>query len=1073
MVKVDYLMHSAVVRHPSDKKHLNHSHNRYQICSGTIDNLITANLNGHQVIPGEFVWTRTEDNRNILRAQDCWRSGNVFIIEFDKGVKYKTLQEVYDNDEFIRNNAYAITTSVRSGYDDPNDETCNGELRYRVWFAMRYVGGTGKNEYDDIRYRRSQWEFVKDQLLSHFQGKCDPQGSELILGAYGIKGAQSLFINNPISDNFNTYLRSNFSKWQDEQLKRVTDPAKVEAIHTMPSHIRKAIPTMRFRENGWSTGYMKCIFNDHEDDDNNPKMGIAKNENGYTVHCFKCGEKRTFKKSLSRRDKIYKIRQGVMRHLSISRPKQKLIVSKPEMIYSSLDDNRLRIREFINSDNKVLGISTETGAGKTQIAIDHAMDMPVCLTVPTMKLAKDIESKRLAEHDYHIWKSRDYLYEDDEADMEIDVNKLPYGNFFEQTDKVCISPNQCRDYGNKGGNVVRTICLNCPVYEDCREAGYISQHRHFKDRQLQIICMPRIFTDPHSAGFAKNVIGSTKRVGIIDEAKAHAFYNNESISRMMIEKLSEIWKGKDLGNLCGRLLENWDKPSIWHNIINCSEDEYKNIVHELGSVRCFIKGVKETFDTDTRFGYFATLELKGIFPDCISKPAVAFLVDDEDAFDDLIEQGEPVLFVANVAVKGVSAELRLTLDQLVKCNILSLDKIYELPKVEGSVNWYTEMHRSVEHYGKILELESHSEQFIQYHTPPVVHEKLEKLIAMSATLDQTHFNKVFSGYSKQYLKTHHTPFHKDAELVQVRTGTYPVGHWAADGQLTQAALSKLQIIEDKMESDPDEKYAIISSQEVIKLRKDVWDDMEAYIVYTHFGATEGLDELFKDVTTVIILGSFQLPPQTIKDTTQVLFGDETKPLNFKRNEGANGVNTYVDHRVQSVHTQAVLGELIQCIGRGRLNLYGKRVIIISCYYIPNFSERAYLADMADIEVAERFGTLVDVIKSRQAEENNQTDAEKRALQLLRQDISVRRISEVTKLSNYKIGKLRKEYDIQPNREDYYKIYDFIRLRGKAKLGDILKACGFSRSRTTYLLKKMVKFKHILKSGHGTYQFRER
>ena len=1069
MIKCDYLRNYEVLKDPSEKDEVGHSHYNFKTIQGTLYEMIMDNVAGHQIIPGEFVWQKSPDDRDILRSKVCWRSGNVIMAEFDTDVPYYTLQDVVDDDEFIRENAYALTHSVSSYYN-------GNSLRYRVWFALSYTGNTS-HESKDVKFKFNTWEFAKDKILERYNDGqtrfpvADRNGSRLTSGAYGLFGAKHLILGNEVSLEVRKMWASAYREWESNRIDREHQPVDADSFDDISQETLREIKQLSFREDGKggevSIGYVQCVFGgNHDDDENNPKTVVFKSKNRLTFYCHKCPQHKTYRKKLTRKDIIRKIRSGDMPHLSLTRPPSKLHIQDKDIIYGKIEDNRDAINKFLDTETRVLAVALETGGGKTEAAIKYAAKSDICLVLPTHKLGDDIE-KRLSEDDYQIWKSRNYDYAENEPDMEIYEDDLPPQNIFGQMTKMCVSPRKCSDYGSKGGKVIKTICTSCLVYLDCKEAGYLSQFESFPNRQIQIIKMKDVFTNPQHSGFAKQIIADSERVAFVDEAKAHDFYNKTELYKKDIQDLVYIWNEKSAGDLCQFFIEHWNDYQKWKDILVMSETYYQDIMHELSSIRCVITQTR-TIDSDYSRRVF-NFELRGLFEEGTSRKGMAYMPKDDDAFDFLTDNGEPVLYAGNET--GMSTDLTLSLDQCVKMNLIKLDDMDNMPKVYNSENnWYSELSRSIEHYGQLTQLDSDTEEVVIFATPPVIFDKLSKFVAMSATLDEYHFNKAFAGYTTEFLNPPPTPFNKDARLFQLRTGTTPIGYWQENDEFTQHALNKLEIIEQKIEAEADRKYGIITSHQVIKMRQDVWADMDAFIEHTHFGNTEGLNEMFKDIDTIIIMGSFQLPPTEIRDRAMLLFGEEKEILSFERYKDDDNNSFYEDKRVQSVQNQAIIGEIIQGIGRGRLNLYPKRVILLSSYKIVNYSERAVLFDMADLEVAHAFSDLEEIVQVREKEESEMGDAEKMALQMYKKGNSNAEVMEETGLTLYALKNMRRKHNIVIENKHRREIRLFLYKNKTVTLHDIAESVNIPKNKIQYHINQMLKENVITRIKHGTYQY---
>ncbi|MCY3743634.1 MAG: hypothetical protein OXH00_21685 [Candidatus Poribacteria bacterium] len=126
---------SRVLKDPKQKKYLDnryYAHKNYKpeqiplnsVCEETL-------LKGYQFVPGEFI---DKDNTGIRTAAN-WKSQQLFLVEFDDTAE-KSLDEFIEAHPFVKENAWLVTESLRSRYDDPNDPKCNGQLRVRAVFCL-------------------------------------------------------------------------------------------------------------------------------------------------------------------------------------------------------------------------------------------------------------------------------------------------------------------------------------------------------------------------------------------------------------------------------------------------------------------------------------------------------------------------------------------------------------------------------------------------------------------------------------------------------------------------------------------------------------------------------------------------------------------------------------------------------------------------------------------------------------------------------------------------------------------------------------------------------------------------
>ena len=160
---------SIVLKHPQQKKPLEekfyYAHRNYKVEEIPLNSVCEETLlKGFHFIPGTFEWLekRTQkvdgnlietkihitDNKivsnkkvsteRIVRDSDAWQAQQLFLIEFDDTTE-SSLEEFIAARPFLRENGWFVTESIRSRYDDPNDQKCNGQLRSRLVFCMPCV----------------------------------------------------------------------------------------------------------------------------------------------------------------------------------------------------------------------------------------------------------------------------------------------------------------------------------------------------------------------------------------------------------------------------------------------------------------------------------------------------------------------------------------------------------------------------------------------------------------------------------------------------------------------------------------------------------------------------------------------------------------------------------------------------------------------------------------------------------------------------------------------------------------------------------------------------------------------
>ena len=143
-------------------------------------------LRGYHVVPGRFEKTQAGQKWELKSAK-AWRAQQVFFIEFDN-VDEKTIAEFVKNRPFVARHAWAVVGSVRDAYDDPGDNTCNGERRLRLAFVLPQPVETLEERH-----------WICDALLKELPG-CDTSANSPHAGGIGAKDADSLSIGNIVSE---------------------------------------------------------------------------------------------------------------------------------------------------------------------------------------------------------------------------------------------------------------------------------------------------------------------------------------------------------------------------------------------------------------------------------------------------------------------------------------------------------------------------------------------------------------------------------------------------------------------------------------------------------------------------------------------------------------------------------------------------------------------------------------------------------------------------------------------------------------------------------------------------------
>ena len=265
---------------------------------------------------------------------------------------------------------------------------------------------------------------------------------------------------------------------------------------------------------------------------------------------------------------------------------------------------------------------------------------------------------------------------------------------------------------------------------------------------------------------------------------------------------------------------------------------------------------------------------------------------------------------------------------------------------------------------------------LRWVVPPVVDEKVWKLGFMSATLNGELLQRALpdaemhdlppvgweDGAEMYQLRTHKAPRRTVYDLEKVKDETTGKEKWVPMG-FSDTGRRLWHLAEQEIRSTPERRHGIISYKQVLEWIAPEIAELGVEAV-ANFGGLVGLDTKFENVDTLWVLFAPEVPPSELEWNARMVFGNDTEPLSFDR--GADG--HWVDARVQQVFDACVIAELVQAVGRGRLVLYAKRVVVVSALRLPGITERAVLFDETDWEVAGGLANLASVVADREAAE---------------------------------------------------------------------------------------------------------
>ena len=580
-----------------------------------------------------------------------------------------------------------------------------------------------------------------------------------------------------------------------------------------------------------------------------------------------------------------------------------------EKVIETLETAREFLKGIFEKGSQFFAIRTDTGTGKTENAITYAITRDVAIPTQSGTLRDEIVS-RANEKEIFAWGYRG-IRETEEAD-----GYMP-----------CIQSERFETLRNKGFNPYKWVCESCPAYLKCKERGYLSQPERANQSQLLALPFPTAFLDPRLRSWADLYKPKgTNTLILHDDLPLTSFFIEYQLTTKRLRQIYESWKGTlaaEWAEACLLAIQLRDWEMLKNVSLGMNADETDSVRYALTQ--------------------------------CIDPATGAVIKPDE--------------YLTSEQVDFSTAEACHKLPQIDKEGFdvaTMLESFWEkYPRVEDAPFFY----------------DATTDTFTFYRPPqPYIFNKSVRFGFACATLDPKLIKAIFPDIG--FYNANATEWANGSNLYQLRTNRNPratvlnavekyntAGEkvWEWDG-LSETGADYYGKVLSFIKSNPNETHAVISYKTVIAEKKD---ELDALGVRTaHFGNLAGLDKAFEGVKTFHILFCPFVRPSDVDFLCKQLFGNDETPLkrdatgNLERNDKGE----YADERAPQVHDALVTGELLQAIGRGRLNLYPNQVFLWTSLFIDGVSNRdeTTLFDEVDWETANSdIEKLQDVVNARE------------------------------------------------------------------------------------------------------------
>ena len=517
------------------------------------------------------------------------------------------------------------------------------------------------------------------------------------------------------------------------------------------------------------------------------------------------------------------------------------------------------------------------------------------------------------------------------------IDSEPDGQF--PHEKPCKKSKEYKAYIKSGRNPVKMLCEpSCPHLDECEQDGYRSQEAKAKAAQVVVGAHKDLLFNPLFRSPADRLLPKHKDDMItIDEFDVFESFVKIEVEQARLEYLRDTWHDHPLGDFAKDML----------NACVVQNAPHTGITEILNSM------------SDTNRG-------------AIMEALTSYRVVDR--------------IYTRKEAQGITAHIGQ-----------SVEIIESLPKIETE-DWnllgQLEIFLSRYHHaaGAPIKWEKST---LTFYLPPLPLYTKAKVLCMSATLNQTFFEKAFDHRQEKhgdvgFIDADDTEWHPDARVYQLRTNRNPRGtlltaekikgtdgkeQWHYTG-LSATGQKAFDDILAFVKANPQRPHALISYKWVIETYAS--ELQEAGIITGHYGGLVGLDQHFgRDKDTPIflhILGAPEVPPYETEHRYQLLYGDRETPPHFTRNDTTG---EYHEKDVQAVYEAGVKDETMQAIGRAGLVKNPSTVILRTSHDLPSVSHRDQTNhwDHVDWAAADNnLDTLREIIEQREAREAAEAEA---------------------------------------------------------------------------------------------------
>ena len=492
----------------------------------------------------------------------------------------------------------------------------------------------------------------------------------------------------------------------------------------------------------------------------------------------------------------------------------------------------------------------------------------------------------------------------------------PDGEFPDES--PCIHAVRYDAIASRGWNAYELLCESCEAHVMCADRGYRSQASQAKQSQVTLMPFPDIFMNPAFRSLAKDFLPTYSNDMILhDEFDPYNAFLQIDVPKSRLVQLRDDWKGYDPSHFAKELLR--------------------------------------------------ILEVEGDLS--LMRPFVERLTPAER--ETIIEGLTCVFYDGQILSRSDAHRC-----DFYRAKMYNTDEILTLPRLESEDwNLLVQLELFFERYPRDADMPmKYENDTLTFMLPPLPMKTRARMGFMSATLDESFFRRCFDNRQEKrgdvsFHDTGLTAWHPEATVFQLRTNrnpratAYTPKGVRVDGELLSATGEFYwSLVADDLKN---ENRGLITYKAQLENRAS---ELEG-IPTANFGGLVGLDTHFKDVEVLHILFSPELPLSEVDFKAKTLFGNDTEPLCYDRDENGH----YIDVRLQDCYSDGVISELLQAIGRGRLVSKPIKVVVWCSHFLPGVTDREQTLLFDEVDWQETDGDipkLADVIKARENAEQN-------------------------------------------------------------------------------------------------------